>query len=154
MKIVGLAQVILELNRLLDLCQFRATAMKLLVQISPSLISNGLRPILVFRQNVFFPWFLSEEKEIGGKSFPDPTSAVRLAVSSQKVDVACEKYPAPILPLCITNHTFLSGTENVEGYFYFQSSFTQKLDDVGKIKTLQEGNTSEIKVRLLRKKTI
>ena len=124
MKIVGLAQVILELNRILDLCQFRATAMKLLVQISRSLISNGLRPILVF-----FPWFLSEEKEIGGKSFPDPTSAVRLAVSSQKVDVACEKYPAPILPLCITNHTFLSGTENVEGYFYFQSSFTKKLDD-------------------------
>ena len=69
---------------------------------------------------------LSEEKEIGGKSFPDPTSAVRLAVSSQKVDVACEKYPAPILSLCITNHTFLSGTENVEGHFYFQSSFTQK----------------------------
>ena len=120
MKIVGLAQVILELNRILDLCQFRATTMKLLVQISPSLISNG------FSLPVFFPWFLSEEKEIGGKSFPDPTSAVRLAVSSQKVDVACEKYPAPILPLCITNHTFLSGTENVEGYFYFQSSFTQK----------------------------
>ena len=90
---------------------------------------NFKRTLSYFSLPVFFPWFLSEEKEIGGKSFPDPTSAVRLAVSSQKVDVACEKYPAPILPLCITNHTFLSGTGNVEGYFYFQSSFTQKLDD-------------------------
>ena len=51
MKIAGLEQVILELNRLLDLCQFRATAMKLLVQISPSLISNGLCPISVFRSS-------------------------------------------------------------------------------------------------------
>ena len=78
---------------------------------------NFKRTLSYFSLPVFFPWFLSEEKEIGGKSFPDPTSAVRLAVSSQKVDVACEKYPAPILPLCITNHTFLLALRMLKGIF-------------------------------------
>ena len=59
-----------------------------------------LNKFVKFEVSAFTCCFLAQEREkdMNRDSFPHPTSDVRLAVSSQKVDGAREKYLAWMLP--------------------------------------------------------